>query len=70
MTTIRSEIPATVWQVNVAAGDDVQAGDEIIILESMKMEIPVVAPASGKVTTLHVAPDDRVQEGDPLAEMD
>ncbi len=70
MTTIRSEIPATVWQVNVAAGDDVQAGDEIIILESMKMEIPVVAPSSGKVTTVHVGPDDRVQEGDALAEMD
>ena len=70
MTTIRSEIPGTVWQVNVGVGDDVEAGDEIIILESMKMEIPVTAPSSGKVTTLHVAPDDRVQEGDALAEVD
>ena len=64
MTIVRAEIPATVWQVNVAVGDDVDAGDEIIILESMKMEIPVVAPSRGTVTTVHVAPDDRVQEGD------
>jgi len=70
MTTIHSEIPATVWQVNVGVGDDVEAGDEIIILESMKMEIPVVSPSSGKITILHVAPDDRVQEGDALAEVD
>jgi biotin carboxyl carrier protein len=69
MTTIRSEIPATVWQVKVAAGDAVQSGDELIILESMKMEIPVVAPVSGTVSAVHVSPDDRVQEGDPLAEL-
>ena len=69
MTTIRSEIPATVWQVKVAAGDSVQSGDELIILESMKMEIPVVAPVSGTVSAVHVSPDDRVQEGDALAEL-
>jgi biotin carboxyl carrier protein len=69
MTTIRSEIPATVWQVKVAAGDTVESGDELIILESMKMEIPVVAPVSGTVSAIHVSPDDRVQEGDALAEL-
>jgi biotin carboxyl carrier protein len=70
MTTIRSEIPATVWQVKVAPGDRVEADDEIIILESMKMEIPVVAPSSGTIKAILVAPDDRVQEGDVLAELD
>jgi biotin carboxyl carrier protein len=70
MTQIRSEIPASVWQVKVAAGDQVESGDELIILESMKMEIPVVAPTSGRVSAVHVAPDDRVQEGDVLAEID
>jgi biotin carboxyl carrier protein len=70
MTTIRSEIPATVWQVKVAAGDTVESGDEIIILESMKMEIPVIAPSSGTISSVLVAPDDRVQEGDALAEID
>jgi acetyl-CoA carboxylase biotin carboxyl carrier protein len=69
MTQIRSEIPASVWQVNVAEGDQVAEGDELIILESMKMEIPVVAPIGGTVSALHVKPDDRVQEGDVLAEL-
>jgi biotin carboxyl carrier protein len=69
MTQIRSEIPASVWQVKVAKGDQVEAGDELIILESMKMEIPVVAPVGGTVSALHVKPDDRVQEGDMLAEL-
>jgi acetyl-CoA carboxylase biotin carboxyl carrier protein len=69
MTQIRSEIPASVWQVKVAEGDQVEEGDELIILESMKMEIPVVAPTGGTVSVLHVKPDDRVQEGDMLAEL-
>jgi biotin carboxyl carrier protein len=69
MTQIRSEIPASVWQVKVVEGDQVEAGDELIILESMKMEIPVVAPSGGTVSALHVKPDDRVQEGDVLAEL-
>ncbi len=70
MTTIRSEIPASVWQVKVAVGDEVEAGDELVILESMKMEIPVTAPVAGTISTVHVKPDDRVQEGDALAELD
>jgi biotin carboxyl carrier protein len=70
MTTIRSEIPASVWQVNVAAGDRVEPGDELVVLESMKMEIPVLAPSGGTISAVHVKPDDRVQEGDALAELD
>ena len=69
MIQIRSEIPASVWQVKVMEGDQVEAGDELIILESMKMEIAVVAPVGGTVRAVHAKPDDRVQEGDLLAEL-
>ena len=48
-------------------GQTVSAGDTLVILESMKMEIPVVAPANGTVKELHVAPEDKVQEGDVVA---
>jgi len=63
MTDIRAEITASVWKVDVTAGQTVSENDEIIILESMKMEIPVVATVSGTVTEVHVAPDDQVTEG-------
>jgi acetyl-CoA carboxylase biotin carboxyl carrier protein len=69
VTTVRSEIPATVWQVKVAVGDEVVEGQELLVLESMKMEIPVPSPTAGAVQQLHVAPEDRVQEGDALAEI-
>ena len=69
MTTIRSEIPATVWEVKVAVGDQVDEGDELVVLESMKMEIPVLAPTAGTVRAVLVAPEDRVSEGDALAEL-
>jgi acetyl-CoA carboxylase biotin carboxyl carrier protein len=70
MATVKAEMPATVWQVRVRVGDQVVTGDELIILESMKMEIPVLAPAGGTVVALHVGENDRVAEGDPLAEID
>jgi len=66
---IRAEMVANVWQVVAEVGQEVAAGDEIVILESMKMEIPVLAPAAGTVTALHVAADDVVQEGDLIAEV-
>ena len=70
MATIRSEITGTVWQIKVAVGDAVAEGDELIVLESMKMEIPVVAPAPGTVVAIHVTTEGHVQEGDPLADVD
>ena len=70
MATIHSEITGTVWQIKVAVGDAVGAGDELIVLESMKMEIPVVAPTGGTVVAIHVAAEGHVQEGDPLADVD
>ena len=54
---------ASVWKVNVVVGQEVAADDELLILESMKMEIPVAAPVAGTVSALHVAPEDQVLEG-------
>ncbi|MDH3683015.1 MAG: biotin/lipoyl-binding carrier protein [Acidimicrobiia bacterium] len=70
MVEIRAEIAATVWKVEVEVGQAVEKHHELVILESMKMEIPVIATASGKVAELHVAPDDRVNEGDLLVTLD
>ena len=67
MAEVRAEITANVWQVRTEVGAAVKVGDELMILESMKMEIPVTAPVDGTVTELRVAPDDQVQEGDVLA---
>ena len=67
MPEVRAEITANVWQVRVELGQRVEVGDELVILESMKMEIPVVAPLAGTVSQLAVAPDDQVKEGDLIA---
>jgi biotin carboxyl carrier protein len=67
---IRAEIAANVWQVIVDEGQMVAEGDEIVILESMKMEIPVMTEVPGVVRELHVAPEDVVQEGDLIALID
>ena len=64
MTTVEAEITANVWQVRVEVGAVVAEGDELVILESMKMEIPVLAPCAGTVTEIRVAPDDQIHEGD------
>ena len=64
---VRAEITANVWQVHVEVGQAVGVGDTIVILESMKMEIPVESPAGGTVSEVRVRPDDQVQEGDVIA---
>jgi biotin carboxyl carrier protein len=58
---------ANVWKVVVAEGDTVADGDTLVILESMKMEIPVLAEGDGTVSSLHVSEGDVVQEGDVIA---
>jgi biotin carboxyl carrier protein len=58
---------ANVWKVVVAEGHQVEEGDPLVILESMKMEIPVVAEHSGTVTQLKVVEGDLVQEGHLIA---
>lgn len=67
MTEVRAEITANVWQVRVEVGQRVEAGTELVILESMKMEIPVEAPVAGIVAAIHVEPDSQVTEGDLVA---
>ena len=62
-----SEITARVWKIEVKAGDRVAIDDAIMILESMKMEIPVPAPAAGTVAEIKVAEKDMVEEGQVVA---
>jgi acetyl-CoA carboxylase biotin carboxyl carrier protein len=70
MSEVRAEMVANVWKVVAAEGDAVDDGDTLVILESMKMEIPVLAEDSGTLTTLAVAEGDVVQEGDLIAVID
>ena len=67
MAEVRAEMVANVWQVVTSEGDEVSEGDTLVILESMKMEIPVLAEGSGVVTKVHVAEGDVVQEDDLIA---
>ena len=67
MAELRAEMVANVWQVVAAEGDTVQDGDTIVILESMKMEIPVLAESAGTLTRLAVSEGQVVQEGDLIA---
>jgi acetyl-CoA carboxylase biotin carboxyl carrier protein len=62
-----AEMVANVWKVVVSVGEEVEEGDIICILESMKMEIPVEATAAGKVSKLNVSEGGVVQEGDIIA---
>ena len=64
---VLAEMVANVWKVLVNKGDDVSEGDTLVILESMKMEIPVEATASGKISEVSVTEGGTVQEGDVIA---
>jgi biotin carboxyl carrier protein len=67
---IRAEMVANVWKVVATAGEQVAEGDTLVILESMKMEIPVIAESDGKLAQLAVNEGDVVQEGDLIAVID
>jgi biotin carboxyl carrier protein len=67
MSEVRAEMVANVWKVVAAEGDAIGDGDTLVILESMKMEIPVLAEDSGTLTRLAVAEGDVVQDGDLIA---
>jgi acetyl-CoA carboxylase biotin carboxyl carrier protein len=64
---VQAEMVANVWKVVVAPGDAVAEGDPLVILESMKMEIPVESPAVGTVKEVRVQEGGVVQEGDVIA---
>jgi biotin carboxyl carrier protein len=67
VTEIRAEMVANVWKVVAAQGDTVGDGDTLVILESMKMEIPVLAEGAGTLTRLAVAEGDVIQVGALIA---
>ncbi len=64
--TVTAELVASVLSVSVELGERVEAGDELLVLDSMKMEIPVLAEVAGVVTEVVVKPGDTVRDGDPL----
>ena len=64
---IKSEITGTVWQVKAQPGDRVEAGDALIVIESMKMEIPVLTEDGGTVLEIRVKEKDPVAEGQVVA---
>ena len=66
MADIEAHITGTVWKIEVAPGDNVDEGDTVVILESMKMEMPVEAEDAGTVSAIKVEEGQSVQEGDVL----
>ena len=66
---VTASVPGKVFKVEAAAGQAVKAGDSIIILEAMKMEIPVVAPQDGTIASIEVGAGDAVENGQVLATM-
>jgi acetyl-CoA carboxylase biotin carboxyl carrier protein len=63
MPVVRTEVAGSVWKVEVAVGQSVAAGDALVIVESMKMEIPVESPSAGTVSEIRVAVGERIAEG-------
>ena len=67
---LSAPMPATVLAVKVVHGQDVQAGDMLIVLEAMKMELPITAPRAGRVTSIGCREGELVQPGIPLLEIE
>ena len=66
-TDIKAHITGTVWKIEKQVGESVGSGDAVVILESMKMEMPVESPIAGKVTEVRCAEGQGVEEGAVLA---
>jgi len=67
---VKSEIAGSVWKIIAEKGADLAVDDVIVILESMKMEIPAVAPKAGKLKEIHVAEGEMIGEGQLIATLD
>lgn len=70
MIEVKAETAGVVWKIAAAVGSEVAEDQEIVVLESMKMEIPIVAPKAGKVAALLVAEGDIVEDGTIVARLD
>jgi acetyl-CoA carboxylase biotin carboxyl carrier protein len=66
MATVQAHITGTVWKIEVKEGEQVAEGQVCVILESMKMEMPIEAPSSGRVEKIHAVEGQAVNEGDVL----
>jgi acetyl-CoA carboxylase biotin carboxyl carrier protein len=69
-TEIEAQIAGSIWKIEKSTGDSVTEDDVILIIESMKMEIPVEAPCGGVIAEIHVAEGDAIEEGAVLAVID
>ena len=67
---LSSEISGSIWKINCKVGDVIETGQEVLIIESMKMEIPVISNASGAVTSIFVDEGEMVNEDQKLIELD
>lgn len=67
MTEIKASMAGNVWKITVSEGDKVESDQDVVILESMKMEIPIAAETDGTVKELKLAEGDFVNEGDVIA---
>ncbi len=67
MTEVKAELVGNVWKIEAKEGDAVEEDDVLMVLESMKMEIPVTAPVAGTVREIRVKETDVVKEGQVLA---
>jgi acetyl-CoA carboxylase biotin carboxyl carrier protein len=70
MTKVPAPVTGTVWKIEVKAGDSVEEGQTLVILESMKMEMPVEAPVPGKVGDIAVKEGQAIEEGDVLLSLE
>ncbi|MGM9922779.1 MAG: acetyl-CoA carboxylase biotin carboxyl carrier protein subunit [Bacillus sp. (in: firmicutes)] len=66
MSELKASMAGSVWKILVEKGEEVTEGQEVVILESMKMEIPIAAETNGTVTSVNVNESDFVNEGDVL----
>ena len=66
MADVPAHITGTVWKIETKVGDDVKAGDVLVIIESMKMEMPIEAPEDGRVAEIRCRETQPVSEGDVL----
>ena len=70
MSDVKAHITGTVWKVECSVGQAINVGDTVVILESMKMEMPVEAEDTGTVSAIHVEEGQAVREGEPLVTLE